>query len=365
MIIKQNREPAFDALRVYLLFLGFVFHSLLSYIDTPIYNLWPYKDEVHVILFDGIAALIHSFRTPTFFFISGYFADKMFHNKNLYKVFKKRIARLGIPFIIAMLFCFPIVNIGFSLSNGINNIFSIDFIYPKLESKGSRMHPSYLWFLYYLIIFSLIHLSIVRLKITLFFKHMSAFLIVICMIVILTLILFFDHQNELNGSYSFFPKLTSVLGFFLFYLSGIVFSRNIQFLTAIARNSIRISFLGAIIFSGYIYLVSINPIYVANSNDINLKIQCLYSLLSVILTISTIGLFVRFYKKSSSWINYFSDSSYFIYLIHLPIIIIAVAFLSSFSFSSGIKFVIVLTVSIAVSLFLNYIKRSSFKLKYN
>lgn len=356
MTIKQNREPAFDALRVYLLFLGFIFHSLLSYINTPIYDLWPYKDKDHLILFDGIAALIHSFRMPAFFFISGYFADKMFHNQNSFKVFKKRIYRLGIPFIISMLIFFPIINIGFSLSNGINNIFSLDCIYPKLESNDSRLHTSYLWFLYYLIIFSLIHFNIIRLKITLFFKHTSVLLIIISLIVILMLILFFHQQFELNGSYNFFPKLTSLLGFFLFYLSGIVFSRNNQFLTAIARSSILISFTGVTIFSVYAYLVSKNPIYAINSNHINLKIQLLYSLLSVTLTLSTIGLFVRFYKKSFPWVKYFSDSSYFLYLIHLPIIILTVAFLSDFLFLPGIKFAIVLTVSISVSLILNYIR---------
>jgi glucan biosynthesis protein C len=365
MIIKQNREPAFDALRVYLLFLGFVFHSLLSYIDTPINELWPYKDKSHIILFDGIAVLIHSFRMPTFFLISGYFTDKMFQNQNSFIVFKKRIFRLGIPFIIAMITCIPIVNIGFSLSNDVNSVFFIDFIYPKLESSYSRVNSSYLWFLYYLIIFSLIHLNIIKTKITLFFKHISVLLIIISMIIILMFILFFDQQNELNGSYNFVPKLTSLLGFLLFYISGIVFSRNNEFLTTIAKNSIIITFIGTMMFSIYVYLVYKNPIYEVNTNGTNFIIQFIYSFLSVTLTFSTLGLFVRFYKKSFPWIKYFSDSSYFLYLIHLPIIILTVAFLSDCLFSCGVKFIIVLTVSISVSLILNYIRIRTIKLFKN
>lgn len=360
MIIKQNREPAFDALRVYLLILGFIFHSALSYTNTPLDELWPYKDKSQAILFDGISAFIHCFRMPAFFFISGYFVEKMFRSQDSFIVLKKRLYRLGIPFIMAMLFCVPIINIGFSLCNGTDNVLLLDSVFPKFESIGSRIHTSYIWFLYYLLIFSCMHVLIPKetKNHNKYNKGTSLVIVLFSIVVLLMLVLLFDNQNDLHGYYSFKPKFTSMFGFFTFYLSGLIFARKYNYLKIISDKSVLITFLAAIALPIYFY------VYTENQNTIiyealdSLKIKLIYSLTSVILTFSTLGLFVRYYKKSSSWIKFLADSSFFLYLIHLPIILLAVAFLSNDNLSAGVKFIIVLSTSISISLILNFLRVS-------
>ncbi len=360
MIIKQNREPAFDALRVYLLILGFIFHSALSYTNTPLDELWPYKDKSQAILFDGISAFIHCFRMPAFFFISGYFVEKMFRSQDSFIVLKKRMFRLGIPFIIAMLICFPIINIGFSLCNDVDNVFLLDSIYPKYDSLGSRIHTSYIWFLYYLLIFSIIHLVIPKeTKNHRKYNNGTSLLIFILTIVLLLILaMLFDNQNDLHGHYSFKPKFTSLLGFFTYYFSGLIFARKSNYLKIISDKSVLITFLAVIALPIYFYVYTENQNLVIDEPLDSLKIKVIYSLTSVILTFSTLGLFVRYCKKSSSWIKFLADSSFFLYLIHLPIILLAVAFLSNDNLSAGVKFIIVLSTSISISLILNFLRVS-------
>jgi peptidoglycan/LPS O-acetylase OafA/YrhL len=360
MIIKQNREPAFDALRVYLLILGFIFHSALSYTNTPLDELWPYKDKSQAILFDGISAFIHCFRMPAFFFISGYFVEKMFRSQDSFIVLKKRMFRLGIPFIMAMLICFPIINIGFSLCNGVDNVFLLDSIYPKYDSLGSRIHTSYIWFLYYLLIFSIIHLVIPKetKNHRKYNNGISLLIFILTIVLLLILVMLFDNQNDLHGHYSFKPKFTSLFGFFTYYFSGLIFARKSNYLKIISDKSVLITILAVIALPIYFYVYTENQNFVIDEPLDSLKIKVIYSLTSVILTFSTLGLFVRYCRKSSSWIKFLADSSFFLYLIHLPIILLAVAFLSNDNLSAGIKFIIVLSTSITISLILNFLRVS-------
>ena len=189
-------------------------------------------------------------------------------------------------------------------------------------------------------------------------KGTSLVIVLFSIVVLLMLVLLFDNQNDLHGYYSFKPKFTSMFGFFTFYLSGLIFARKYNYLKIISDKSVLITFLAAIALPIYFY------VYTENQNTIiyealdSLKIKLIYSLTSVILTFSTLGLFVRYYKKSSSWIKFLADSSFFLYLIHLPIILLAVSFLSNDNLSAGVKFIIVLSTSISISLILNFLRVS-------
>lgn len=78
--------------------------------------------------------------------------------------------------------------------------------------------------------------------------------------------------------------------------------------------------------------------------------QAAYALL---MTFGVIGLFETFASKHRSWVRYVSDSSYWLYLVHLPLVIVGQALLIALPLPAAAKFSL-LTLSVTATLLLCY-----------
>ncbi|MFZ4576609.1 MAG: acyltransferase family protein, partial [Phycisphaerales bacterium] len=78
--------------------------------------------------------------------------------------------------------------------------------------------------------------------------------------------------------------------------------------------------------------------------------QALYAWL---MTFGTIGLFEAVMTKPRSWVRYLSDASYWMYLVHLPLVIVVQSLLFSLSLPAGAKFAIAV-LALTPSLLLTY-----------
>ncbi len=354
----KEREPALDALRVFLLLFNFIFHSALSYTNVILTELWPYHDKNHVIFWDGIVTIIHVFTMPAFFFISGYVVEKSYQNNTPLIGLKKRLLRIGIPLILGIFFCVPIINLGFNVCNGSKINYSLHSLFPCANTDGLRIHTAHLWFLYYLLFFSVIHAFLSRINKRISYRFPKAYLAAILCIsmAMLFILLYFDGQNDLHGNYSLVPDVDSLSGFFIFYYCGITFQRNKQLVTAIIKWSKPMNAFGCFFTAIYLYaLYLLARDYPLNQGS-NLIILFLYCLVTIILTFAILGLFLRFYKFDFHWVKYLSRSSYFLYIIHVPVIIWVVALLSKYDLSPLVKCSFVLFTSIAICLLINVLR---------
>lgn len=64
-----------------------------------------------------------------------------------------------------------------------------------------------------------------------------------------------------------------------------------------------------------------------------------------IVSFGMMGLFHRFFKSQSPWVRYLSDSSYWLYLVHIPILMICQFLVRDWQIPSFLKFVLVCTVT--------------------
>ena len=102
---KSNRYHDLDALRAFAMLLGIFLHGLLSFFPNPI---WPGQDIYQHKSYETLLHIIHGFRMPLFFLVSGFFTAMMWRKRGLGGLFKHRINRIFVPMIVFGIIVIPL-----------------------------------------------------------------------------------------------------------------------------------------------------------------------------------------------------------------------------------------------------------------
>jgi len=86
------------------------------------------------------------------------------------------------------------------------------------------------------------------------------------------------------------------------------------------------------------------------SGDKKLIFAALYALMLWLWTFGLIGMALRFIRKESRWVRYLADSSYWLYIIHLPLLLAIEGVVAKWVLPAELK--LVLVVAMATSLML-------------
>jgi glucan biosynthesis protein C len=142
----NERLHALDALRALALFLGIYFHASLSHV--PGLEQWVVTDTSTGAVLWLLSGFSHLFRMSLFFFISGYFARLVYHRKGLRYFVRDRAKRIALPFVMFL----PVM---LWLLGSIWQWGAREMGRPIVEPAplGLRSFPlTHLWFLYYLLV---------------------------------------------------------------------------------------------------------------------------------------------------------------------------------------------------------------------
>ena len=337
-------------MRAVMLFLLIVLHSGVSFIVIEV-DTWFYYDSSNHILFDGVLGFIHAIRIPSFFIVSGYLIEQMLHNRSKRKVLSKRFRRIFIPLMIVVFTLCPIVNGLFALLNGFPNGFSFSTMFPRGEYIHFLFNTSYVWFLYYLFLYNIFHVLLYKLKALPFIVNINIVWRICALLLVISGVLILYEKEALYGDYGLIPAMYSLGGYFLFYLFGVSIRLQNDDLLKIRSFAPHFLFIGATCISVYFilkYREMLNP-----SHTFQLPIAIVYTLSSVFLALSFIGFTLSFYTKQNKWVKYISDASYFIYLIHFPILLCFLWLLSSVNLNPFLKFLLILCPTLALCLLMN------------
>tara|TARA_B110000902_G_scaffold185109_1_gene209582 strand:+ start:896 stop:2038 length:1143 start_codon:yes stop_codon:yes gene_type:complete len=337
--------------------LGLVLHSALTYNVTNHGNAWEIKDpESNYILTDFIVLLIHSFRMPIFFLVAGFFGSMLFYERGVIQMFKNRISRIVFPFIVFLFILSPIIYFSFSYTIAVfenpfvnsTQLFSNIFVFIP---KGT----SHLWFLYYLIYVTLITSLLGLLlkksknisnKITNIFNWIIKRSITrIAFFSSFTfLILTYLETSMVNASTSLIPDLNTFVFYFFFYIVGWILFKSKGLLNSFMKYDWQfVAFAVFLIITQGLLIQYSGMDLKPNSNS-----AILISFNSIIVWLfifGITGLFIRYGSKHSKRMRYISDSSYWVYLIHLPLTAIIPAFIWEFPLPALVKFIIVLSLT--------------------
>ena len=357
-----------------MMLLGLVLHSALTYNITPHGEAWSLKDpETTHIFSDSLVFLIHSFRMPIFFVVAGFFGAMLFYERQPIRMIRNRVSRIIFPFVVFLFLLWPITIFAFGYTaavfSNLENPFEIAIQSLSNLSDFIPKTTSHLWFLYYLALITgttvilgillksmrkstqtltkifdwIIQRPIVR---VLFFSVMTFLMLTIL------------GTSMVDASVSLTPDLNTFIYFIFFYLIGWVLFKSKQHLKTFIRYD-WISTILALILASLQGLTIQNLELAPNGNSVML---ILYSSVVVCLFMFGItGLFIRYGSKYSSRMRYISDSSYWVYLIHLPITAILPAFIWQLPLPAVGKFLIVLSItSIICFVSYHYLVRASF-----
>ena len=373
---KTERIHSLDSLRAIMMLLGLVLHSALTYNVTNHGSAWDIKDpESNFILNDFLVLLIHSFRMPIFFLVAGFFGSMLFYEKGIIKMLKNRISRIVFPFIVFLFILSPIIYFTSSYTNAVfgnqENPLANTF---QLFSNIIVFLPkttAHLWFLYYLVYITLISVLLgllltkakrINNKITNIFNWLiqKPIIRILFFSSFTFLMLTFLETSMVNASNSLIPDINTFVFYFFFYIVGWILFKSKNLLHNFMKYDWQCTILAIflIITEGLLIQYSgmdLNP----NSNS-----GILISFNSVIVWLfifGITGLFIRYNSRHSKRMRYISDSSYWVYLIHLPLTQIIPAFIWELPFPALVKFIIVLSLTTLICFVTyHYLVRNTF-----
>ncbi|MEY4566245.1 MAG: Glucans biosynthesis protein, partial [Planctomycetota bacterium] len=94
-----QRRSDLDALRSFAMLLGVVLHASLSFVKFP----WMFHDTQRSDPLFLVWVVVHGFRLPLFFLLSGYFTMLVYDRRGLKNLLHQRFQRIFVPLVVSAL----------------------------------------------------------------------------------------------------------------------------------------------------------------------------------------------------------------------------------------------------------------------
>jgi len=325
-----------------MMFLGLVFHTLASYTKHPLGSAWPYQDPKRSMALEVILMWIHLFRMPTFFIMAGFFSALLLRKNGRRGFLLNRTLRILLPLVLGYLFIVPLCRLGLIVSVHLRDHRAAR-LPDALVAAGKLPWSDYfgdqvahLWFLSYLLWFyalATLWISLVSLNVrerlgaqlrSLFYSRFGPLLLTVLLSAPLCLM----KDGVLATSLQLLPKIELLLAYGLFFVFGWLGYAAPDALFAILKPTTR-RFLVSVPLC-VVYAMTLSAAVKARQEGWGESAQgliyrvataCLGAALTWSLSLAWMGLFVRLVQRARPWVRYLTDASYWVYLVHLPLVI--------------------------------------------
>lgn len=324
-----QRLHSLDNLRAVMMWLGIVLHVAANHLagESPL----PWRDPQTSGAADLTLVFIHAFRMPVFFMLAGFFVAMLVGRRGYGGMLKHRLRRLGLPFIIFWLpiFAGSVVLIMMYVHLMVTGTVGID---PKLippNPDHPKINTMHLWFIYYLLWFCLCTAlaGTIGKRIPAAFTGALAggwmmlaskwwgFLV---LAVPLAIIGSFYKAGIVTANGSFIPQAGEFLHSGLFFVAGWYLYRHQESLLDLySKYCWRYAIAGLlffIVFLGLLGTVQKDPGKIPHSQ---FWLAFIYNCASWLWSFALTGIFVRYLPNQNRVLRYISESSYWVYLVHM------------------------------------------------
>ncbi|RYF38923.1 MAG: acyltransferase [Comamonadaceae bacterium] len=330
----SQRLVALDNLRGLMMWLGIVLHVGAIHMAGP--SPLPWRDDQTSPWADALVAFIHTFRMPVFFILAGFFVALLVHRRGARAMLVNRLRRLGLPFVLFWLpvFVACVVCALLFVHRVARGTWGLDLalmpVGPSVPTGPNTMH---LWFLWMLLWFSVLTAGVLRLA-----PRMPAALPravhgllqrlglawwgFAVLALPLALVGAFYPNGVVMPSGAFLPPPAEWLHNGLFYLFGYCAHARQQVLFAgFTRRWPIYAALGLAFFVATAVLVRLLDDPPRAGFGWPLAIALVYNCASWLWSFALIGAFLRFLQRPYAPLTYLADSSYWVYLVHMPLTI--------------------------------------------
>lgn len=367
---RSSRLDHLDAVRAFALLLGIVFHASLSFL--PFFIGWAVMDVSTSGLVAGFILISHSFRMEVFFLIAGFFSHLTFHRKGAGEFVRSRFLRIVVPFVLGWFLLRPLIVSGWimggaSLRGDVDIAAGLLGGFKSLETLPAGIFVgSHLWFLYYLVLITGIVLLLRGLlqrtgrgyealarcaDAVLGWMSRSPFSVSLFALPTAGAMWFMRGWGMDTPEHSLQPHVPVLLIYGGFFTFGWILHRQADLLGRFARLSILRGVLAVLGIVGTVLVAAIegdpgHPRYLSAHVVFALS----YAVMMWSLVFLTIGVFEKLIQRTNRIARYVADSSYWMYLIHLPIVVWLQVAVAELPLHWLVKLTAISVVTIAVSL---------------
>ena len=362
-----ERLHGLDALRGGALLLGVVLHAAMAYFPTQI---WVYADSQTSPGASGLFFAIHLFRMTTFFLIAGLFAHMMLSRRGVVGFVRDRLIRIAGPLVGLWWLVFgAIVGVLIWLA-AIANGGTVPTNGPPPPPLTAETFPlTHLWFLWMLLIFYAV-LLILRAPFAALDKSgawgrgvdrltgaligpwtpaLMAAPLALAFWLAPAWIPFFGIPTPDTG---LVPNPVALTGFGTAFALGFLLDRRRDLLTRIAGLWPVFTVVGLIAGAGSMVLVGGPTPVLAPQADPALKAASAAAMAFAIqsVTFAVLSLSLRFASGHSAVRRYLADASYWVYIVHLPLVMVGQVMLRDLDAPWWVKLAAVVIGVLTVSL---------------
>ncbi len=312
--------------------LGVYLHAALAYAE-PSRSIWIATNPKGSVAIDASIWWIHLFRMGLFFLLSGYFTKLIIERKGIKQFLWNRGIRIGLPFVlfwplltVAMMIVFVFAFAYVKEPQGLMVVIVAASRDPEAAKSSTPYTTMHLWFLYYLLMFSLIAVVAsrwTRLKFDWLFER--NWLLALSPLALVPGVM--GGGLPIAAPESFIPTWWPFAFYGMFYWAGWQLYGREKVLDRLQPWCWQFVLASFVLFIPHYYLLPkldiglIQQATEARPPTPKLLEAVLASYLSVLLTLSALLVGQKVLARSNAWLKFCSDSSYWVYLIHLPIIL--------------------------------------------
>ncbi|HTU14394.1 MAG TPA: acyltransferase family protein [Solirubrobacterales bacterium] len=349
--MKQGRLNHIDALRGSVMLLLVPYHGLLFLQNRG--------DEMFGL--DLSVFWLHLWRMGLFFAVSGFLAAMTLGAWGAAKQVRQRLKRIALPLFIAMLTILPAQKLIVFWFYHHNNPGSNKPAYEYTLANLVGWQPHHLWFLSYVLAFNLVAVAVwllirrgprlTALADRFFRRFLGSPLLIPGLAALSALPLWLGGYLDAPGQVaaSLIPLPSAFAYYGIFFVFGWMLWRSRDLLGVVEGDPwIKLAVAlpaGVIAYTLYARIVTLPEA---------MPVAPTILFVSGIAAWSTIfavwGFFARFLSGARPWVRYLADASYWIYLIHIPILVAAQLSLARTGLPPSIRVAIATSVSIGISL---------------
>ncbi len=294
-----------------MMLLGIYLHVVVGYSGD---GHWPYIDPHPTPVLNFTLGIIHGFRMPAFFVMAGFFGSLLWNRRGPASFVSNRLRRILIPFALFWSLLFPLMAaIVVSLDK------RADTPPFTIGAVLSRLHPMHLWFLEYLLLLYLIGAVVARFVPAGVFERTHALYrwalqrsYAPALFALFSWLPLVSMKGNLKDCDGFMPEWRILLAYVVPFGCGWMLYHSRDLLSRFERNI-------------WVYLALAVPaffVYGLASGRTHPYIKSAGNVLMCwLLIFACTGLFLRYCSRPSPRWRYMSDASYWLYIMHMPVVV--------------------------------------------
>ncbi|MGE4070301.1 MAG: acyltransferase family protein [Lysobacterales bacterium] len=323
---STERLHYLDNLRALAMLAGVLFHAALAY--SPLaHPLFPTADRQSSVLVDVLVWFPHLFRMPLFFLVAGFFTALLVQRRGLGGMFRNRLFRVALPFVLF----WPLIHQCLAVTT-LHAAATAEHPSPLLalirqfqQQDGLPPLPpgtSHLWFLYYLMYFYVLVWAARVFGIEQWaarIARMRPALLLAGMPLAIALPLATVSAPH-PAPESLLPQFWALGYFGFFFALGYGLHGQTELIDAWRPHARTLLLAGIACYAVWLPLVLTQIDGEFLVGPIQLLQACLAAAISVWMTLACLCFGRSLLNRSSRLLGYLSETSYWVYLVHLPIL---------------------------------------------